>query len=46
MSADDTAVAGYNTSLNEEQVAIRDLARDFAEREIRPIVMEYDESQE
>ena len=46
MSAYDTAVAGYDTSLSEEQIAIRDLARDFAEREIGSVVMEYDESQE
>lgn len=43
----DAAVAGgYDTTLNDEQLAIRDLARDFAEREIRPVVMQYDESQE
>jgi alkylation response protein AidB-like acyl-CoA dehydrogenase len=43
----DAAVAsGYDTTLTEEQIAIRDLARDFAEREIRPVVMEFDESQE
>ncbi len=46
MSEHDTAIASYNTSLTEEQVAIQDLARDFADREIRPVVMEYDESQE
>jgi alkylation response protein AidB-like acyl-CoA dehydrogenase len=43
---DASVAAGYDTSLSEEQIAIRDLARDFAEREIRPVVMEYDESQE
>lgn len=44
---DNAAIAaGYDTSLNEEQTAIRDLAKDFADAEIRPLVMEYDESQE
>lgn len=46
MAEQGTAVAGYDTSLNEEQIAIRDLAKDFAEREIKPVVMEFDESQE
>jgi len=32
--------------LNENQVMIRDMVRDFAEREIRPKMMEWDESQE
>lgn len=36
----------YDTTLSDEQRAIRDMARDFAENEIRPVVMEYDESQE
>jgi alkylation response protein AidB-like acyl-CoA dehydrogenase len=43
---EETAVTGYSTSLSEEQQQIRQLARDFAEQEIRPIVMEFDESQE
>jgi len=38
--------ATYDNSLSDEQIAIRALARDFAEQEIRPVVMEYDESQE
>lgn len=42
----ESATGAYDTTFNEEQLAIRDLARDFAEREIRPVVMEYDESQE
>lgn len=46
MSEHDAAVAGYDTSFSEEQIAIRELAQDFAEREIRPVVMDYDESQE
>ena len=36
----------YSPTLSEEQSAIRELARDFADNEIRPVVMEYDESQE
>ena len=46
MSAHEATLAGYSTSLSEEQTAIRDVARDFAEREIGPVVMDYDESQE
>jgi len=45
MQEESTAVA-YDTVLSEEQLAVRNLARDFAEGEIRPIVMEFDESQE
>lgn len=45
MQQESTAVA-YDTALGEEQLAVRNLARDFAESEIRPIVMEFDESQE
>lgn len=45
MQQESTAVA-YDTALSEEQLAVRNLARDFAESEIRPIVMEFDESQE
>lgn len=40
------AATSYDTTLSDEQIAVRDLAGDFADREIRPIVMEYDESQE
>ena len=43
---EETTAVGYDTALNEEQLAVRNLARDFAESEIRPVVMEYDESQE
>ena len=32
-------------SLTDEQLAIRDMARDFARREIDPIVEEFDEAQ-
>ncbi len=41
-----TETAGYDTALNDDQIAVRNLARDFADQEIRPVVMEYDESQE
>lgn len=40
------ATASYSTQLSDEQTAVRNLARDFAEGEIRPVVMEFDESQE
>jgi hypothetical protein len=43
---EETAAARYDTALSEEQLAVRNLARDFAESEIRPVVMEFDESQE
>ena len=33
-------------NLTESQQAVRDVARSFAEKEIRPVVMAYDESQE
>lgn len=46
MAEHNAALSGYDTSLSEDQIAVRELARDFAEREIRPVVMEYDESQE
>ncbi|MDP4175196.1 MAG: acyl-CoA dehydrogenase family protein [Bacteroidota bacterium] len=36
----------FNFELTEEQSAIRDTIRDFAERNIRPNVMKFDESQE
>lgn len=36
----------FLTDLSEEQIAIRDTIRDFAEKNIRPVVMEYDESQQ
>ncbi|MCF8413061.1 MAG: acyl-CoA dehydrogenase family protein [Melioribacteraceae bacterium] len=37
---------GHTIDFTEEQIVIRDTIRDFAEQRIRPIVMEYDESQE
>lgn len=33
-------------TLTESQRAVRDLARNFADKELRPVVMKYDESQE
>lgn len=42
----DRESATYSTELSEEQNAIRELARDFAENNIRPSIMEFDESQE
>ena len=41
-----TAVPGLDFELSESQKAIQELARNFAEKEMRPTVMEYDESQE
>lgn len=38
--------AGINFTMSENQRMVRDLARDFAEKEIKPYVMKYDESQE
>jgi acyl-CoA dehydrogenase len=35
--------AGISFSLGDEQRALRDLAREFAEREIRPVAADYDE---
>ncbi|MBS1911869.1 MAG: acyl-CoA dehydrogenase family protein [Bacteroidetes bacterium] len=43
---EESATVAYDTALSEEQQAVRNLARDFAESEIRPVVMQYDESQE
>jgi alkylation response protein AidB-like acyl-CoA dehydrogenase len=37
---------GFDFDLSESQLAIRELARDFAEKEMRPTVMKHDESQE
>jgi len=37
---------GINFTISENQRMVRDLARDFAEKEIKPYVMKYDESQE
>src|SRR3954470_12487318 len=37
--------AGYSFSSNDNQVMVGQMARDFAEKNIRPYVMEWDESQ-
>jgi len=37
---------GYSFSLTEEQQAIREAARSFAQKEMKPVVMHYDETQE
>lgn len=41
-----TTGAGMDFNLTESQKAVQQLARDFAESEMRPLVMKYDESQE
>jgi len=41
-----TAMQGPRFELTESQEAVRTLVRDFAESEMRPVVMKYDESQE
>lgn len=43
---EETTSVAFDTRLSEEQLAIRQVAREFAENEIRPVVMEFDESQE
>jgi alkylation response protein AidB-like acyl-CoA dehydrogenase len=40
------AEAGIDFSFTEQQLALRDLTRSFAENELRPAVMRYDETQE
>ncbi|MCL5029883.1 MAG: acyl-CoA dehydrogenase family protein [Bacteroidetes bacterium] len=35
----------FLTDLNENQIIIKNTVRDFAEKNIRPVIMEYDESQ-
>ncbi len=42
----DSTPAPIDFSMSEQQTMIRDVARDFAENELRPVVMTYDESQE
>ncbi len=37
--------SAFLTDLNENQIIIRNTIRDFAEKNIRPVIMEYDESQ-
>lgn len=41
-----TGTSGIDFTLTEGQQAIQRLAREFAEKEMRPLVMKYDESQE
>lgn len=38
--------SGMDFQLTESQKAVQELARDFAEKEMRPVVMKYDESME
>lgn len=44
--ADTMTGTGFDFTLSESQKAVQQLARDFAESEMRPVVMKYDESQE
>jgi alkylation response protein AidB-like acyl-CoA dehydrogenase len=46
MSTGTEELTGISFSLSENQRMVRDLARDFAEKEIKPHVGKYDESQE
>jgi hypothetical protein len=39
------AESPFLTELSENQITIRDTIREFAEKSIRPVIMEYDESQ-
>ena len=41
----ETLEQSFNLNLTEEQTLIRDTIRDFADKIIRPVVMEFDESQ-
>ena len=38
--------AGFDVRPTESMLMVQQLARDFAEKELRPLVMKYDESQE
>ena len=40
---EEIVASGVSFALTEEQVALRDLAHEFAEKEIRPKAAEYDE---
>jgi alkylation response protein AidB-like acyl-CoA dehydrogenase len=42
----ETTIQTFLTELTENQILIRDTIRDFAEKKIRPRIMEWDESQE
>ena len=47
MSVDETMMqSGIDCRLTEGQMAVQRLAREFAEKEMQPVVMQYDESQE
>ena len=41
-----TTTTGFDFSYTEEQIAVRDVARSFADSEIRPVVMHFDERME
>jgi alkylation response protein AidB-like acyl-CoA dehydrogenase len=41
----ETVSKAFITELTDNQVMIRDTIRDFAEKQIRPVIMEYDEAQ-
>lgn len=41
-----TTTTGFDLSYTEEQIAVRDVARSFADSEIRPVVMHFDERME
>jgi acyl-CoA dehydrogenase len=45
MATTETTGAGVSFALTDEQRALRELAHEFAEREIRPVAAEYDEHQ-
>jgi alkylation response protein AidB-like acyl-CoA dehydrogenase len=42
----ETSTLQFTTELSENQIIIKDTIRDFAEKNIRPNIMKYDESQE
>ncbi len=42
----ETAQPGVNFELTEEQKQFQEMAHDFAENEIRPVAMEYDDKEE
>jgi alkylation response protein AidB-like acyl-CoA dehydrogenase len=46
MTSEPITAAGLDFELSDSQKSIQELARNFAEKEMRPTVMKYDESQE
>ena len=46
MGTDTTAPESLVFEMTESQKAVEELARNFAEKEMRPTVMQFDESQE